>query len=151
MLEVCCPSEAGDKVRAVNATNDGDVPAPDESIIDRLEQAAIEAEIETGFREETVEEAKRHVLLRLGQILVGFLVVFAGLLMLPLPGPGMLTLAAGLAILAPEVPFARRLLVQVRKRLPSDAEGKVPLRIVFGGLALSVIGVCFSIWWSFIR
>jgi uncharacterized protein (TIGR02611 family) len=151
MLEVCCPSEAGNKVRAVNATNDGDVPAPDESIIDRLEQAAIEAEIETGFREETVEEAKRHVLLRLGQILVGFLVVFAGLLMLPLPGPGMLTLAAGLAILAPEVPFARRLLVQVRKRLPSDAEGKVPLRIVFGGLALSVIGVCFSIWWSFIR
>jgi uncharacterized protein (TIGR02611 family) len=151
MLEVCCPSEAGDKVRAVNAKNDGDVPAPDESIIDRLEQAAIEAEIQTGFREETVEEAKRHVLLRLGQILVGFLVVFAGLLMLPLPGPGMLTLAAGLAILAPEVPFARRLLVQVRKRLPSDAEGKVPLRIVFGGLALSVLGVCFSIWWSFIR
>ena len=151
MLEVHRPSKAGDKVRAVNGKNDGDVPVPDEGIADRLEQAAIEAEIETGFREETIEEAKRHVLLRLGQILIGFVVVLAGLLMLPLPGPGLLTLAAGLAILAPEVPFARRLLVQVRKRLPEDADGKVPLRIVFGGLALSAIGICFSIWWSFIR
>lgn len=135
----------------MSGTTDGDAPVPDERFIDRLEQAAVEAEIETGYREETVDEAKRHVLIRLGRILVGFVIVIAGLLMLPLPGPGLLTLAAGLAILAPEVPFAHRLLVQVRKRLPSDADGNVPFRIVFGGLAVSVIGICFSIWWSFIR
>lgn len=129
----------------------GDTPIPDERLIDRLEQAAIEAEIETGSREETVEKAKRHVLIRLGQIVVGFVIVIAGLLMLPLPGPGLLTLAAGLAILAPEVPFARRLLVQVRKRLPADADGNVPFLIVVGGLSASAIGICFSIWWSFIR
>ena len=135
----------------MNPHEDGDEPLPDEGFVDRIEQAAIEAEFETGRVEETVAEAKRHILLRLGQILLGTLVVVAGLLMLPLPGPGMLTLAAGLAILAPEVPFARRLLVQVRKRLPSDAEGKVPLRLVFAGLAVSVFGVGFSIWWTFIR
>ena len=135
----------------MNPHEDGDEPLPDEGFVDRIEQAAIAAEFETGRVEETVAEAKRHILLRLGQILLGTLVVVAGLLMLPLPGPGMLTLAAGLAILAPEVPFARRLLVQVRKRLPSDAEGKVPLRLVFAGLAVSVFGVGFSIWWTFIR
>ncbi len=135
----------------MNGPTDGDAPVPGERMVGRFEQAALEAEIETGYREETVEEAKRHVLIRLGRILVGFVIVLAGLLMLPLPGPGLLTLAAGLAILAPEVPFAHRLLVQVRKRLPSDADGNVPLLIVFGGLAVSVIGVCFSIWWSFIR
>ncbi len=124
----------------MNPHEGGDEPLPDEGFVDRFEQAAIEAEFETGRVEETIAEAKRHILLRLGQIL-----------MLPLPGPGMLTLAAGLAILAPEVPFARRLLVQVRKRLPSDAEGKVPLRLVFAGLAVSVVGVGFSIWWTFIR
>ena len=135
----------------MNPHEDGNDALPDEGFVDRIEQAAIEAEFETGRVEETVAEAKRHILLRLGQILIGTLVVAAGLLMLPLPGPGMLTLAAGLAILAPEVPFARRLLVQVRKRLPSDAEGKVPLRLVFAGLAVSVVGVGFRIWWTFIR
>ncbi len=135
----------------MNPREEQDDALPDEGFIERIEQAAIEAEYETGRAEETVAEAKRNILLRLGQIFVGTVVVFAGLLMLPLPGPGLLTIAAGLAILAPEVPFARRLLVQVRKRLPSDAEGNVPLRLVFAGLAVSVVGVGFSIWWTFIR
>lgn len=117
----------------------------------RLEQAAIEAELETGRHEETIAEAKRHILIRIGRVTLGVIVVFAGVLMLPLPGPGMLTIAAGLALLASDVPFARNLLERVRERLPADAEGKVSRPVVIGGIAVSVVTVAASLWWTFVR
>lgn len=116
-----------------------------------LETAAIAAEQDTGVREPTVEAAKRHILLRIGRVLLGIVVLIAGLLMLPLPGPGMLTIAAGLALLASDVPFARRLLDRVRERIPSDADGKVSRPILVGGLVVSAVAVSFSVWWSFLR
>ena len=42
-----------------------------------LEEAAIEAEYETGVREETEAEAKRHVLYRMGRISLGILVALS--------------------------------------------------------------------------
>lgn len=119
--------------------------------LEDLEEAAIAAEIDTGRREETVAEAKRHILIRIGRMFLGVVVLIAGLLMLPLPGPGLLTIAAGLALLASDVPFARRLLDQVRERIPADAEGNVSKPILIGGLLLSAIAVSFSVWWTFIR
>ena len=119
--------------------------------LDDLEQAAIEAELETGRREETVAEAERNILLRIGRVLLGSVVLVAGLLMLPLPGPGLLTIAAGLALLASDVPFARRLLVQVRARIPSDADGKVSRPAVVIGITVSVVTVSCSVWWAFLR
>lgn len=116
-----------------------------------LEQAAIEAELETGHREETIAEAERNILLRIGRVILGVIVLFAGLLMLPLPGPGLLTIAAGLALLASDVPFARRLLVRVRERIPSDAEGRVSKPIVVIGISVSVLTISFSVWWTFLR
>jgi uncharacterized protein (TIGR02611 family) len=118
---------------------------------EQLEQAAIEAELATGRKEETVAEAKRHILIRIGRVTLGFIVLIAGLLMLPLPGPGMLTIAAGLALLASDVPFARKLLERVRERLPADADGKVSRPVVFGGLFVSIVTVGCSIWWTFFR
>lgn len=41
---------------------------------------------------------------------LGSLVLIVGLLLIPYPGPGWLTVFAGLAILATEFPWARRLL-----------------------------------------
>lgn len=38
--------------------------------------------------------------------------------MLVLPGPGLLTIAAGLAVLAKEVPWARRVLGRVKEMRP---------------------------------
>lgn len=119
--------------------------------LSELERAAIEAEMATGRREESVAEAKRHILIRIGRVLLGIVVLIAGLAMLPLPGPGMLTIAAGLALLASDVPFARNLLVRVRRRLPADADGRVSRPIVIGGLAVSVVTVTFSLWWTFLR
>lgn len=118
---------------------------------DEFEKAVIEAEFETGRREESVAEAKRHILIRIGRVFLGTVVVIAGLLMLPLPGPGMLTIAAGLALLASDVPFARKLLENVRKRLPADADGKVSKPVVIVGLIVSVVTVASSLWWTFFR
>jgi uncharacterized protein (TIGR02611 family) len=47
---------------------------------------------------------------------VGGAVVLAGLALCVLPGPGLLTIAAGLAILATEFEWARRLLHRVRQK-----------------------------------
>ena len=118
---------------------------------EKFEKAAIEAEFETGRREESIAEAKRHILIRIGRVFLGTIVVIAGLLMLPLPGPGMLTIAAGLALLASDVPFARKLLENVRNRLPADADGKVSKPVVIGGLIVSVVTVASSLWWTFFR
>ena len=119
--------------------------------LEKLEQAAIEAEFETGRQEETVAEAKRHILVRIGRVTLGIVVLFAGLLMLPLPGPGLVTIAAGLALLASDVPYARKLLENVRKRLPADSEGNVSRPVVVGGLVVSVITISCSMWWTFFR
>jgi uncharacterized protein (TIGR02611 family) len=118
---------------------------------EQFEAAAIEAEFETGRHEESVAEAKRHILIRIGRMTLGIVVLVAGLLMLPLPGPGLVTIAAGLALLASDVPYARKLLERVRKRLPSDTEGNVSRPVVIGGLVISAITVSFSLWWTFFR
>lgn len=49
--------------------------------------------------------------------LIGFPVVIAGVIMLVTPGPGLLVIAAGLAILALEFAFASRYLNQIKKRV----------------------------------
>lgn len=50
-------------------------------------------------------------------LLAGTAVVVAGLALLVLPGPGVLTIAAGLSLLATEFTWARRLLQHLRGRL----------------------------------
>src|SRR2546423_3740284 len=48
---------------------------------------------------------------------VGVGLLVAGLVMLVLPGPGLLTLAAAMAVLALEFPLARRVLEAIRARV----------------------------------
>ncbi len=119
--------------------------------LEALEDAAVEAELRSGRREETVEQAKAHILVRIGRILAGAALSFAGLAMMVLPGPGLVVLAMGLAILAIDVPFAARLLERVRARIPADAEGNISKPVLYGGLAVSVVGVGASLWWTFLR
>ena len=92
----------------------------------RFEEAAIEAEFVTGFREETREAARRGVVTRLLRMTAGTLVTILGVIMMPLPGPGLLIVAIGLGILSRDVAWADRLLQIVRKRLPSDSDGRLP-------------------------
>ncbi|QXC62602.1 PGPGW domain-containing protein [Aquihabitans sp. G128] len=105
---------------------DGSVPAPVPSAPaapsrrERLREAAIQAEYATGRQEANEEQARRGVIRRVGTIIVGFVVLFGGLAMMVLPGPGVLGVIAGLAILAQELAWAERLLEYVKKRAKID-------------------------------
>ena len=117
----------------------------------RFEEAAIEAEFETGYREETREEARRGVVTRLLRMTSGSLVTIIGVIMLPLPGPGLLIVAVGLGILSRDVAWADRLLQIVRKRLPSDSDGRLPRSSIVTMTVMALAGIAFSIWVTFLR
>lgn len=119
--------------------------------LEALEKAAIEAELETGRREETIAGAKRSILVRIVTGSFGTLLVLAGLVMLVIPGPGLLAIAIGLGILAPDVPFAARLLDRVKDRLPQDADGNLPPGVIIGMIASAVLFTGASLWWTFLR
>jgi Putative transmembrane protein (PGPGW) len=119
--------------------------------IEGLEDALIETELEVGRQEETREEAKRNLVLRAVRIGIGIAVCVAGVFLIVFPGPGMVVLAAGLAILSRDVPFARRLLVNVRARIPENELGEISRPILIGGLLLSTVTVSFSLWWWLLR
>jgi uncharacterized protein (TIGR02611 family) len=59
---------------------------------------------------------------------VGLIVVLAGVVMLVTPGPGLLGIAAGLAILASEYTWAERLLRRIRDRIKRLAGQDKPER-----------------------
>ncbi len=59
----------------------------------------------------TLQQAKRLI-----KIVVGFTVLLAGVVMLATPGPGWVAIALGLAILAAEYVWARRLLDHLKKQ-----------------------------------
>ncbi|MBM3695766.1 MAG: 2-amino-4-hydroxy-6-hydroxymethyldihydropteridine diphosphokinase [Actinobacteria bacterium] len=116
-----------------------------------FQAAAVEAEFASGRREATVAQAKRSILVRIVTVAAGTLVLMAGIAMLALPGPGWITIAAGLAILSVDVPFARRLLQAVRRRLPASFDGKLPLRVTVGMILVGVLFTAAGIWLALIR
>jgi hypothetical protein len=116
-----------------------------------VERSAIEAELETGRRETTIAEAKRSLLVRLVSGAAGFLLIIAGVVMLVVPGPGILSIVIGLGLIAPDVPFAARLLERLRKRLPQDADGGLPTHVIVTMVATFVVFTGASIWWTFLR
>ena len=117
----------------------------------RFKEASIEAEFETGYREETREEARRGVVTRLLRMTSGSLVTIIGVIMMPLPGPGLLVVAVGLGILSRDVAWADRLLQIVRKRLPSDSDGRLPRSSIVTMTVMALAGIAFSIWVTFLR
>jgi len=119
--------------------------------IEDLGGVLIETELEVGRHEETREDAKRNVILRAVRIGLGIVVCIAGVFLIVFPGPGMVVLAAGLAILSRDVPFARRLLVNVRARIPENERGEISRPILIGGLIVSIATVSFSLWWWLLR
>lgn len=110
--------------------------------------AAIQAELETGIAEETPTRAWHHVLLRLGRMSVGFLVLFVGVAMMVLPGPGAVVMAAGLVILSRDVAWADRALRYLRRKTPGlDEEGPIPKSTIAVSLMLMVAAGLASVWW----
>jgi uncharacterized protein (TIGR02611 family) len=87
-----------------------------------------------------------HLLKRFAVTILGAALLAVGLAMMVLPGPGILLIVAGLAVLATEYVWARTLLTKARKQAEAVQEAAVasPLRttgsLVFA-LALVVLGV----------
>ncbi len=71
------------------------------------------------FLAKNLKRAKRVII-----AVVGFTVLLLGVAMIFLPGPAVLVVPIGLAILATEFVWARRLLKKVKARLLNDASRK---------------------------
>ncbi len=86
---------------------------------------------------------------KLAATVLGWVLVVAGIVLVAIPGPGLLLLLAGLVILANEYVWAQRFVDPVRRRAFQAAEESVSAwwRIVvtaLGGLWLAGLGV---LWW----
>jgi hypothetical protein len=138
------PPAAGDQPGAAVGLPDEDRP------IDDLVDWAIEAEIETSH-EATEAEAERGLIRRGARIVAGFSLVILGIFLLVLPGPGFLTIAAGLALLSRDVPFARRWLAIVRRRIPESEDGEVAGWVIVMSATLLVASILGSIAWVIVR
>jgi uncharacterized protein (TIGR02611 family) len=75
-----------------------------------------------GVTERRERHRERGRVVRAAVVLAGFVVVLAGLAMIPLPGPGLLVIAAGLAVLALEFAWAERLLERTVDRMSAAGE-----------------------------
>ncbi len=118
---------------------------------DELLEAAVEAEIETGRREETVAQAERSLVFRVLRVTLGVIVVCVGISLLVLPGPGLIVIAGGLALMAQDVPFAKRWLDKVRERIPEDEDGGIATWVVVLSVSALVLSIAGSIWFTFFR
>lgn len=124
-------------------------PEDDQSFREELEHAAIEAEFATGDKETTEAAAKAHVAIRVARMTGGFLLTILGIVLLPLPGPGGLIIAAGLAVLAQDIAWADRALRYVRKKTPGIPEdGKIPRATLLRMLLISAAFIAVSLWWT---
>lgn len=82
---------------------------------------------------------------RIAQIVIGVLLVAAGIVMLVIPGPGIVTILVGLNLIRPDNALVR----YIRRRVPGIPEdGTVPMRFVVVGAVFlvggTVIGVLYG-------
>lgn len=95
---------------------------------------------------------------RTGIEILGWLLIVVGLVALVLPGPGLLTVAAGLVVLALRYPWAKRLLIPIKHRAVflarKSAQSWYSVTIsVAGGFSLIAVGITWGLrprtpsWW----
>jgi uncharacterized protein (TIGR02611 family) len=84
---------------------------------------------------------------RIAVTVAGFVVLIAGVVMMVTPGPGVVAIVAGLAILATEWAWAERLLDKAKQsgKVVLDQATASPARIVLSVL-LTVAGIAAGIW-----
>ncbi|WP_139979447.1 PGPGW domain-containing protein [Nocardioides litoris] len=86
---------------------------------------------------------------RIGLEVLGWGLLVAGLAMIFLPGPGLLGIFGGLAILSQQYEWAERRLAPVKYRALKGAAESVesPLRIAFSLLGCLFLVACAWVWW----
>lgn len=107
-----------------------------------------------GVKERRERHRERSRVVRAAVVLAGFVVVLVGLAMIPLPGPGLLVIAAGLAVLALEFVWAERLLErsleQAQIAQEKAAQTTRGQRILGAIAALLAVAACVLavLWWD---
>jgi uncharacterized protein (TIGR02611 family) len=116
-----------------------------------MEEAPRKRRLLDGVRERREKHLERSRIVRVVVAIFGFLVVLAGLAMLVLPGPGLLVIAIGLAILALEFVWAERLLERTVDKMEEAADtvkrssrkqralGAALLALAAGGLVAAAV------------
>lgn len=80
---------------------------------------------ESGFSEPTIKNVVRFSRLRRAMVaVIGFTVLLIGIVMVVLPGPAVLVIPLGLAILATEFVWAKRLLDRARSTIARNGARK---------------------------
>ncbi|MER5361589.1 TIGR02611 family protein [Streptomyces sp. NPDC002785] len=82
-----------------------------------------------------------HLSWQVGVFVVGLAVVVAGIIMLPLPGPGWLVIFAGMAIWATEFVWAQLVLRWTRRKVTEAAQRALDPKVRRRNIILTVIGL----------
>ncbi|MFB7555195.1 TIGR02611 family protein [Streptomyces brevispora] len=102
-----------------------------------------EVDPELGSRAPGFIKASRalHLSWQVGVFMVGLAVVVAGIIMLPLPGPGWLVIFGGMAIWATEFVWAQLVLRWTRRKVTEAARRALDPKVRRRNIALTVIGL----------
>ncbi|WP_019203186.1 TIGR02611 family protein [Tsukamurella sp. 1534] len=101
-----------------------------------------------GWRERVTSTRRGHLAWRTAVGVVGGIVLIAGVIAIPYPGPGWLIVFAGLGILATEFDWAHRLLRFARSKYDAFAEWLSRQNIVVKGLfALGTCAIVLATVW----
>ncbi|MFH9063716.1 TIGR02611 family protein [Streptomyces coeruleorubidus] len=128
--------------------------APDETGTD---EERSEQERGLGSRAPEFIKARRllHVSWQVGVFIIGLAVVVAGIIMLPLPGPGWVVIFGGMAIWATEFVWAQLVLRWTKRKVTEAAQRALDPRvrrrnIILTSLGLVIVAVLVGIYvWKF--
>ena len=118
---------------------------PGEAVVTPDETGAREAanERELGSRAPEFIKARRmlHVSWQVGVFVVGLAVVGAGIVMLPLPGPGWVVIFGGMAIWATEFVWAQLVLRWTKRKVTEAAQRALDPEVRRRNIILTVLGL----------
>ncbi|MEE1736808.1 TIGR02611 family protein [Streptomyces sp. BE147] len=101
------------------------------------------AERELGSRAPAFIKSSRtlHLSWQVGVFIVGLAVVVAGIIMLPLPGPGWLVIFGGMAIWATEFVWAQLVLRWTRRKVTEAAQRALDPKVRRRNIILTTVGL----------
>ncbi|MET8125076.1 TIGR02611 family protein [Streptomyces sp. NPDC005065] len=112
-------------------------------VTEDVTEGATKGERELGSRAPGFIKASRalHVSWQVGVFVVGLAVVVAGVIMLPLPGPGWLVIFGGMAIWATEFVWAQLVLRWTRRKVTEAAQKALDPKVRRRNIILTVVGL----------
>ncbi|MFE0179045.1 TIGR02611 family protein [Streptomyces sp. NPDC059002] len=107
------------------------------------EQPDAQAEQPLGSRAPQYIQSRRvlHLSWQVGVFIVGLAVVVAGIIMLPLPGPGWLVIFGGMAIWATEFVWAQLVLRWTKRKVTEAAQRALDPKVRRRNIILTTIGL----------